>query len=351
MGKTTTTAWIADLMIRYGLDPTVIVGGTVTDWGSNIRIGKGSFNKQPILIIEADESDNSFLSIKGNIGIITNIALEHVDVYSSFKDVESSFLHFTRSILNNQGKIMISTKICIDNLSEPWKKLVSNHQEAITITDSNLVYKKKKFKIGLQGMHNLHNASCVLSLGLHLNIPIKEIQNSLLRFKGVEKRMEIIFSKYNIRVMDDYAHHPEEIEAVYLSLHKNYKQIYIVWEPHRLSRFLYFFNLFYQLFDKQIGWQNLIMLPIYAPKEDINISQDIEDKLQQFHNKAFLVLNDNPNYKILVSQIKKQIKQRKKFLHSFTNNIIVFMGAGNSSKHAHSFAKELKKSNIYAHAR
>ena len=293
-GKTTTTAWVTMLLTQAGLAPTAIIGGKALDFNSNFILGNpnSKFKNKPILVIEADESDSSFLWIEASMAIVTNIEMDHVDKHSSLESLTQQFKNFVSKTIKNGGYFIPSQQLSHNFIYECTKDIIEtiDHNRSysdflykhslacrsnipLIQNDAYIVDSKSHsihlgdtiLDIALMGDHNLYNAGCVLLVALFLGIKMDTIQLALSTFKGVARRMQIVYHKNYLTIMDDYAHHPTEIKAVYDAIYNKelfitndgvkqpYKKIYVVWEPHRLSRFCYFSKDFIDLF-KKIHW-------------------------------------------------------------------------------------------------
>lgn len=352
-GKTTTTAWISYLMEKAQLDPTSLVGGTLKNWGSSLRLGKGKINEKPLLIIEADESDHSFLNIDCNIGIITNIEMDHPDHYDKIEDVYGNFGKFIKNTCNNGGRIIFSieSKHFINEFSI---KSDCPFLEEIIIDEkkATLILENQKYPVGLKGIHNLYNASSVLMTGRLLGIDTDIIQKSIAEFKGVSRRMEIILKKEinerTITIMDDYGHHPTEIRSVLNALSAQTNPVIALWEPHRITRFMYFYNEFNNLIhDFKIPW---ILLPFFSSGDHPKDYPEFTEKLNNISKKFAMDLNQEISIKDLTDEIKKimfdsdslSFSPYRDYLNLSNSWTIIFFGAGNSSSHAKEFSHFLQ---------
>ena len=282
-GKTTTTSLVAKILSDQKLDPTIINGGVINSLNSNAKLGKGEW-----AILEADESDGSFLKLPINYSIVTNIDYEHLDFYKNYRNLENSFIKFVEKTPPT-GKAIV----CIDNLKiKKMLKKVKN-KNLLTYGENknshfqisnirfrkdhsifNLKYKDntKKYKIlknvnlRLLGKHNVLNAVAAITVCLNLGVNQNIIKNSLKSFSGVERRMTKVFSKKQNDFYDDYAHHPTEITSILEGVKNAYKdrKIISVFEPHRYSRILSLKKQFAEAFKKT----NIILLcPLYAAGE------------------------------------------------------------------------------------
>ena len=339
-GKTTTTSLISKILSEAGLDPTIINGGIINSLNSNARLGRGKW-----AVLEADESDGSFLKIPINYSIVTNIDYEHIEYYKSFKNLEKSFLKFIektpptgKSIIciDNKNIKKISGQIKNKNIITYGENKNSNYKITnirykidYTIFDlsfKNINKKNKKIKnikLKLLGKHNVLNATAAIILCLNLGINENIIKRSLEKFSGVQRRMTKIFTKNENDFYDDYAHHPTEISSILEGVKNVYKhrQIISVFEPHRYSRVLSLKSEFSKSFSKS----NLVLLcPLYAAGEKKNSKFNI----QEF---AKSISKASKTQVIIIKDFNELGKYFKKNLMS--DELIIGMGAGTISKH------------------
>ena len=346
-GKTTTSAWAAMLLQEAKMHPTCIIGGNALNFNSNFIMGKATQrNKKPILVIEADESDNSFHYINAGIGMITNIEMDHPDQHDSLKELKDSFKIFINNIHRLNGVMIASLES-----QGQVKQLMPNKQNDLPIdriikkillppNKEGLFFQDEFYQVGLAGLHNLYNASCILALGKHLKIAHGIIAKTLKNFPGVSRRMQIIYKgrihdNVRLHIMDDYAHHPKEIESMFNTLLQGYDRILVAWEPHRISRFCYFYHDFVSLFESQIGWENLILLPVFEAgdvPEDFPKYKELKERLDI---KINLHIKGQSDHLKLLKRLRKRFRKENK-------NILVFMGAGRSSQMAKEFVEFLK---------
>ena len=334
-GKTTTTSLVSKILSDQKLDPTTINGGVINSLNSNAKLGKGEW-----AILEADESDGSFLKLPINYSIVTNIDYEHIDFYKKLKNLENSFVKFIEKTPPTGKSI-----ICIDckkirkllskiknkniltygeNKNADYKILNIKYKVDYSIFD--LMYKdiKKKKKIikniqlKLLGKHNVLNAAAAVTVCLNLGVNQNIIRESLKKFSGVQRRMTKIFSKNKNDFYDDYAHHPTEINSILDSVRNVYKKrrIISVFEPHRYSRVLSLKKDFAKSFTKS---DIVLLCPIYAAGEKKNPKfKTIEfAKLISSLSKCQVIIIKNNNE--IESYMKKNL---------ISDEIIIGMGAG-----------------------
>ena len=256
-GKTTTTSLVSKILSDQKLDPTIINGGVINSLKSNAKLGKGDW-----AILEADESDGSFLKLPINYSIVTNIDKEHLDFYKNFKNLEISFSKFIEKTpptgkciicLDDKNLRKLSNKIKNKNIltygeNKKANYRISNIKYKIDFSIFDLNYKDihqknkkiKNIKLKLLGNHNVLNAAAAITVCLNLGVNQNIIKKSLMHFSGVQRRMTKIFTKNKNDFYDDYAHHPTEITSILESVKNVYKnrKIISVFEPHRYSRVL-----------------------------------------------------------------------------------------------------------------
>ena len=345
-GKTTTSGWVAFLLERAGLDPTAIIGGTLHDWGSNVKIGSGKYQGKPLLVIEADESDRSFLDIHTSIAIVTNMELDHVDNY---RDESLLIQHFNEFIDNTftRGGIFLPTLeisrnyLGVGKLSANVENILKNmgiDEETHDITFKSQS-QKISFRVGLPGVHNLLNGSAVVMVALLMGIDHRVIADSLQNYKGVARRMEVISSIRNskgavVKIIDDYAHHPTEIRAVLKTLKEKCKTIVPVWEPHRVSRFIHFYQDFISVLDEYFKNRSIYLMNIYDAAGEKKM-----DSYTHYHS-LWSHCTENAIDILGVKNIESMVDQVRGYQKDTT---ILFLGAGFSSSLAHELKNYLEK--------
>ena len=337
-GKTTTTSLIASIFQKTSLDPTIINGGVINSLNSSAKLGKSDWS-----ILEADESDGSFVHIPPTYSIITNIDREHMDFYKTVNDLKKSFNEFIEKVPSfGKSFICIDDKINRELISNGKNKnfytyginlksnfLIRNinQKKEITVFDLvvNLPNKKKqiikKIKIPLLGIHNIRNSVAAAAVALTVGITIKDIKNGLLRFKGVQRRFNKIFTLNDVNFYDDYAHHPTEIKMVLdgvNEVYKDYEKV-CVFQPHRISRLRDLRKEFSFAFQKA---DIVILCPVYLAGEKIKLPfsylKFAKEIIKNSKVKLFLI-KDNIQ---LAKFIKRSIYGKK---------MVIGMGAGTIS--------------------
>jgi UDP-N-acetylmuramate--alanine ligase len=276
-GKTTTTAMLSEIFIHAGLDPTVVIGGRLHSLKTNARLGNGEF-----FIAEADEYDRSFLALSPVFAIITSIDADHLDCYKDLEDIEKTFLIFAQKI-----PFYGSLVCCYDNLSV--KKIAANlkcpvisygsdrladfYPLEINFSGNGSVFRliHHKSEVGevvlqIPGKHNILNALGATALAMEVEIPFEAIQKALADFKGVERRFQLKGISNDIMVVDDYAHHPAEIQATLSGARSGFKRrIIAVFQPHLFSRT----RDFYREFAEALSTADIVVLTdIYPAREE-----------------------------------------------------------------------------------
>ena len=337
-GKTTTTSLLAAIFSKTKLDPTIINGGVLNAIKSTAKLGKSDW-----CILEADESDGSFIHVPPTYSIITNIDREHMDYYNSMNDLKNLFIKFI-----NKAPSFGKSFICIDNKNnrDVLKKIkiknfytygvnsksqfcIKNIKQVKDYSEYDLVInlpgKKNivinKIKIPLLGIHNVLNSTAAVAVALTIGISKSVIKSGLKDFKGVQRRFNKIFTHRETSFYDDYAHHPTEIKEVLNGVRAAYKkeEVICVFQPHRISRLKDLKKEFSLSFKKA---DTVILCPVYAAGEKIKLGFDYnsfaKDIIKKSKVKLFMV---NNQYE-LAKLIKNTIYGKK---------IVVGMGAGTIS--------------------
>ena len=337
-GKTTTTSLVAKILSDQKLDPTIINGGVINSFKSNAKLGKGDW-----AILEADESDGSFLKLPINYSIVTNIDFEHIDYYKNYKNLENAFIQFINKTppigkclicIDNRNIKNILSKIRNQNIltygfNKKANYRVSNARYNVSYSLFDLTYKdlnnKKKIikniNLKLLGEHNILNASAAVAICINLGVKIDIIKKALKNFSGVQRRMTKLFTKNKNEFFDDYAHHPTEITSILKGVNQVYnrRKIITVFEPHRYSRIM----SLKQAFSKSFIKSDLVLIcPIYAAGEKKNLNFDL-------FNFAKLISKNSNTQVVLVKSQKELSNYFKKNLIS--DEIVIGMGAGSIS--------------------
>ena len=337
-GKTTTTSLITSIFQKTKLDPTIINGGVINSLNNTAKLGKSDWS-----ILEADESDGSFIHIPPTYSIITNIDREHMDFYKSMDDIKDYFIQFIDKVPSfGKSFICIDDKVNNDIVKRFKNKnfytyginlksnfLIKNINQNINFSEFDLLVKLpnkkktiiKKIKIPLLGIHNIRNSVAAAALALTVGISQSDIKKGLKNFKGVQRRFNKIFSYNNVNFYDDYAHHPTEIKFVLEGVDKVYKNFekICIFQPHRISRLKDLRKEFSLAFEKA---DTVLLCPIFTAGEKIklgfNYNHFAKEIIKNSKVRLFIV-NDQVQ---LVNFLKKNIYGKK---------IVIGMGAGSIS--------------------
>ena len=327
-GKTTTSSMIGVILEKSGYDPTLVVGGLVSSLNTNVKLGSGE-----LIVVEADEFDRSFLALNPTIAIITNLEMEHTDCYKDLNDIENAFLQFCKSVpfygtvilcadSDSLMRIMpkIKKPITTYGLSDGSDYQAKNIEYFENKSQYNLLYKNKDLglvKINVPGEHNVLNSLASIALGMEIKVPLNLIKKGINSYKGVRRRFEIKKNKTNIFVVDDYAHHPSEVEATINAAKSGWnKRIVCVFQPHLFSRTRDFFKEFAKsLFKSDI----IIITKIYPAREkpiDGVNSNLILDELDHLGHNSIYSLEDLNDLNNVLEKIVQP------------NDMVITMGAG-----------------------
>ncbi len=345
-GKTTTTSLVSAVFDRAGLDPTVINGGIIRAYNSNVRIGTGEW-----MVVEADESDGTFDKLPATVAIITNIDPEHLDHYNSFDDLKNSFDNFISNIPfygvgiccidHNEVHALVGRvkdrKIITYGFNKQADYSITkvDYQADRTLFDLQFLGKQQKvikFNLPMMGSHNVLNSVAAIALGDFLGIETDKLQAAIENFSGVQRRFTHVATINGVKIIDDYGHHPVEISAVLKSVKDTTSgRIIAVHQPHRYSRLKLLFDEFCTCFNDAdiVG-----IAPIYSAGEKelegINDEALVDGLRNHGHKGAFLVEGD---------------KEMKKFFLEHTSNgdVFVCLGAGSITDWANDLPFQLKR--------
>ncbi len=348
-GKTTTTSLIANILVKAGLDPTVINGGIINSLKNTAQLGKGDW-----AVIEADESDGSFLKLPITYSIVTNIDKEHLDYYKNFNFLKKNFISFIdktpsfgKSLLclDNKNLKSLLPSIKTNNFLTYGFDQKSNYQicnvkknikgSIFNIKINNSRKKISNIKVNLLGNHNILNATASIAIALNLGINIKIIKKALKEFSGIQRRFTKVFSMGQKDFYDDYAHHPTEIKAVIEGARYVYKnrKIICVFQPHRYSRV----KILKKEFSKSFNLTDEVVLcPIYAAGE----KNDKKFKQSNFSR----LIKKNSNVQVINIEGKENLKSFLK-KNLYKDEIVICMGAGSISNWIREIANEFKRTN------
>jgi len=280
-GKTTTTSMLARCLHHAGLDPTIVIGGRLDSIGSSARLGAGEF-----LVAEADESDGSFLTLDPTVAVVTSIDPEHMDHWGTFDNLLRGFADFT-----NKVPFFGFATLCLDHpqvqaLMPRIRRRVVTYGLATqadcraediapdgVFTAFNVVWHDEllgSIRLGMPGRHNVENALAAIAVGLELGVSFSDLQGALDGFSGVDRRFSIRHElgegKDAITIIDDYGHHPAEIQATLAGAHAAWphRRIVAVFQPHRYTRVRDLLDDFARSFNLA---NHVVVCPIYRAGE------------------------------------------------------------------------------------
>jgi UDP-N-acetylmuramate--alanine ligase len=276
-GKTTTTSMTASVLAAAGLDPTFVVGGRVNHVGTTARLGRSEY-----MVVEADESDRSFLLLTPVVAVVTTIDREHLDHYASLEEIQDAFVQFV-----NRVPFYGAVVLCLDEpnvqailprVQRPVITYGTSSQADVVLSDVQLLGLESDFRLsyrgddlgrfhlhGPPGIHNVRNAAAAAAVALHLDVPADLIREGLEKFTGVGRRFEIKGVLQGVTLIDDYGHHPAEIRATLEAARGcGFDRLLVLFQPHRYSRTKALWNEFCQAFNQA---DLLVLTDIYAASE------------------------------------------------------------------------------------
>jgi UDP-N-acetylmuramate--alanine ligase len=324
-GKTTTSSMIGYMLVAAGVDPTIVVGGEVTAWDGNARVGKSEY-----FVAEVDESDGSIVKHSPKIGIITNIELDHPDHYKSLDEVIGVFTAFKQ-----QCQITIGSVDCeiVRDRIEPTISYSVEPGQAADYTATNInyhsagtsaqVYEYGKLlgtlELGVLGKHNLSNALATIAVGRKIGLDFLSIASGLASFDGAKRRFELRGYQNHITFIDDYAHHPSEILVTLSAARLRVgveRRVVAIFQPHRYSRTLEFLAEFAQSFkDADL----VVITDIYSagePNTGAVSGEQVVAEIGRYHPQVCY----QPTLEAVSQYLTQNLQQ---------GDICLFLGAGN----------------------
>lgn len=347
-GKTTTTSMVATLLDAGGLDPTVVNGGIINAYGTNARMGGGDW-----MVVEADESDGTFLKLPADVAVITNIDPEHLDHYGSFDKVRDAFRQFVENVPfygfgvmcidhpevqalvsrigdrrvvtygeNKQADVRFSN-VHMDGATSVFDVAIRNRKTGETINIDNL-------RLPMPGRHNVSNATAAIAVAYELGMSADAIKRGISAFGGVKRRFTHTGSWNGVDVFDDYGHHPVEIKAVLKAAREACKgRVIAIAQPHRFTRLRDLFDDFAACFNDA---DTVMVAPVYAAGEDPIEGISAETLVSQIraagHRDARHI--DGPD---AIAPLVRELAQPGDF--------VVLLGAGNITQWAYALPNEL----------
>lgn len=347
-GKTTTTSLIGTLLEAGGLDPTVINGGIVNAYGTNARMGDGDW-----MVVEADESDGTFLKLPADVAVVTNIDPEHLDHYGNFEAERDAYLQFVENVPFYGFGVMcldhpevqalvsrIDDRRVITYGANPQAdvRFLNHHMEGpkshfdvvIRSRKTGAVIEMKNLVLPMPGRHNVLNATAAIAVAHELGVADDAIIKGLAGFAGVKRRFTHTGSWNGVEVFDDYGHHPVEIKAVLKAARESVKgRVIAIAQPHRYSRLHNLFDEFATCFNDA---DTILVAPVYAAGEDpiegVN-SQALVERIRTAGHRDARYIADPKEIAPIVKKIAKP------------GDYVVFLGAGNITQWAYALPNEL----------
>ena len=286
-GKTTTTSMIAFVLERAGLDPTAVIGGRVSAFGSNARLGQGEY-----MVAEADESDRTFLKLFPTIAVITNIDHEHLENYGGFGDLQQAFVDFANKVPFYGAVIAcaddpplaavlprLTRRVTTYGLTAPTADFMASDITSKPMGTTSIVKRRAgraegaarsqvtlgALTLQVPGRHNLQNALAAVAVATELGVSFEQVAAGLQDFRGAERRFDVRGEPNGILIVDDYGHHPTEIAAVLAAARSLGRRIVVAFQPHRYSRTAALMDAFGPAFA---GADHIVLTDIYAAGED-----------------------------------------------------------------------------------
>jgi len=341
-GKTTTSSMIGSMLTHAGKEPTLVVGGLVQNLNSNSKLGEGQ-----IIVVEADEFDRSFLSLKPTIAIVNNIELEHTDCYKDLNDLENSFLQFCQSVPFYGSVLVNIDSFSIKNILHKIERPVTTYgmSRDAAFRAKELEFKENKstyslfrseenlgkIHLNVPGEHNIMNSLGAVALGFELGLSFNSIKNGLLDYKGVRRRFDIKGSHNDVMVVDDYAHHPTEVFTTIEAAKKGWdRKLIVVFQPHLFTRT----KEFYKEFAKSLEKADFIIITSIYPSREKPIpgitSKLISDYIDKTKKDVLFNVNDVDQAITILNEIAKP------------GSMILTLGAGDIWRFSDKYLKIMK---------
>ena len=343
-GKTTTTAMVALLLEKGGLSPTAVIGGEVTFFGSNARLGEG-----PYVVAEACESDHSFLRYYPYVALITNIEPDHLEYYDgNFSKLVDSYRAFINNVREDGFAVICGDDPVLQQIRGELRPALLPYGlgDGVELKGENVqlkglgssfdvVFRGKqlgRIALNVPGEHNVLNALGAVAVALSLGLDFSVIAAALEAFDGARRRFEIVGSPEDILVVDDYAHHPTEIRATLQAARQSGRRVICIFQPHRYTRTPFLWNDFVQAFDEA---DRVLISGIYSAGEDplpgISSNALVEAVRERGHSHVYAVETEEAILDYLQQQARR-------------GDLVITMGAGDIWKTGREFVARKKRS-------
>jgi UDP-N-acetylmuramate--alanine ligase len=351
-GKTTTTSIVASVLAAGHLDPTFVIGGRVNQAGTTARLGKGDF-----FVVEADESDRSFLLLAPVVAVITTIDREHLDQYSSLEDIQDAFIQFVNRVPFYGAAVLCldepNVQAIIPKVKRPIITYGVSSQADLVITDIKLAGLGSEFRLTYKGedlgvfqlphppgMHNVRNAAAAVAVALYLSVPAELIREGLAKFAGVGRRFDVKGAVNDITVIDDYGHHPVEIRATLEAARGcKFNRLLVLFQPHRYSRTQHLWEDFRRAFNLA---DILVLTDIYAASEAPipGVTSEALAKAvgEAGHRNVFYLRSMQESIEFLLREAKPGdaiLTIGAGNVSRASNELMVLLGTEHTSHHAH----------------
>ena len=346
-GKTTTTSMVAAILDAGGLDPTVVNGGIISDYGTNAKVGEGDW-----IVVEVDESDGTFLRLRATVAVVTNIDPEHLDHYGEFDAVKKAFREFVENI-----PFYGFAAVCIDDPDvQAMAALVENRRlitygvnpqaevRALNVTmgpegarydvvitaPDGAQTTLGRMTLPMAGLHNVQNSLAAIAVARELGVSERAIRTGLAKFGGVKRRFTHVGVAAGVRIIDDYGHHPVEIAAVLKAARAVATgRVVAVFQPHRYSRVKDLFEEFCRCFNDA---DTVIVADVYAageaPLEGVSRETIVSGLRRHGHRRA-IPLENRPLAEIIADETKP-------------GDLVVCLGAGDITSWAYALPAQLE---------
>ncbi len=345
-GKTTTTSMIAVMLSEAGLDPTAVIGGRLDVFGASARLGKGE-----LMVVEADESDRSFLYLLPTLAVVTNMDREHLDHYRDLEEITSAFLFFM-----NKVPFYGAVLACLD---PPWgeslrklipqirRRLVTYGLEAgadieaasVELHGRGSAFEVRlkgrllgRFTLNVPGRHNVQNALAAVAVGIELDLTPEQIREGLQHFRGADRRFQVKAEVNGVTIIDDYGHHPTEIRATLEAARLGgARRLWAVFQPHRYSRTQALLDEFARCFD---GVDRVYVLDIYPASEPPIPGVTSARLVDRMRELGFDRARYAPSQAAVIEEIVREAQP---------GDLVMTIGAGNVWKIGETLAEALMK--------
>jgi UDP-N-acetylmuramate--alanine ligase len=342
-GKTTTTSFIAEVLARAGLDPTVVIGGKLRALGTNARLGQGK-----LLVAEADESDGSFLMLSPTVAVVTNIDAEHLDHFGTIEQVEEAFLAFVHRVPFYGRAILCldhpRVRALLPNVRKPYVTYGTSPDAdwvASNVSVDGLITRFDvrsgdthygRVELQMPGRHYALNALAAAIAACEVGVSFATVREALAQFGGIHRRFEVLGEASNILVVDDYGHHPEEVRATLRAAREGFerRRLVVAFQPHRYTRTRDLFDDFLSAFDDA---DKLFLTEIYPAGEERIEGVSGEALFQALKRRGHLDVEYRPTRDALCGALIDALRP---------GDLLVVLGAGDITKTGEEVMQKLR---------